>query len=425
MIDARGMIHRFVDLSKAKTAKQTGILYGSQIMAMAVGLIIAPILTRTLGPEKYGILTFILAVVAFISLFFEFGFFSAGARLLALSKDKKNDQELIGAIILITTGISLSFFFVIFILSFFIDSIFHTSAGGILRSISILAAILPFQYMLQEICQGANAIKKMAIANVVPKFWYLVGLLVVISFFKLNVIIVLTLNLAGIIITVGLIIRSLKPGFSNLKRNLGIILKERKEYGIHIYIGKAIGTSAYNTDKIFISYFVNTVSVGFYNLAMLLTSPMALFSQALSTSLFKEFASKDKIPRKVISFNLLWLLACVVGLSLLGKFIVIILFSDKYSPVVPLILPLALAGFFQGMYQPYNMFLGAHRKGEWLRNMAIVFACTNLILNFVLIQVWGAMGAAIATLASCILWYILCIRYYNKLLKEERLRTYD
>lgn len=418
MINIRNTINSFIKSSKTKTAKQTGILYGSQILRMALGLISAPIVTRVLGPEKYGIFAFILAVIGFISLFFEFGFFSAGARLLAVSKDKEKDQELIGALTLITVGISLSFFLVLFIFSFFVDSIFHTTGGNILRIVSILAAIFPFQYMLQEICRGANEIRKMAIANIVPKLWYLAGLLIVVSFFQLNIVLVLILNFTGIIAVVILIIYSLNPKFNNLKENFRAIWKETKEYGFHTYIGRVAGTSTYNLDKIFISYFVDTVSVGFYNLAMIITSPMVLLSQALSTSLFKGFANRNRIPRKVILFNFVWLTSCVIGLTLLAKFIVVFLFSDQYFPVVPLILPLAIAGFFHGMYQPYNMFLGAHRKGKWLRNMAFIFSGTNLILNYILIQLWGAMGAAVATLIACIVWYILCIYYYNKLLKE-------
>ena len=158
MPNVRNFINSFIDLSRTKIAKQTGALYGSQILAMALGLITAPIVTRVLGPEKYGILAFILAVIYFISLFFGFGYFSAGARLLAILKNKGEDQELIGALILITVGISLSFFLTLFIFSFFVDSIFHTPAGKILRTVSILSAIIPFQYMLQQVCQGTNEI---------------------------------------------------------------------------------------------------------------------------------------------------------------------------------------------------------------------------------------------------------------------------
>jgi len=414
MIDVHKIINGFADLAKTKIVKQTGILYSSQILAMTLGFIITPIVTRTLGPERYGILTFILAIVAFISLFFEFGFFSAGARLLAVSKDKKSDQELTGAIILITAGIALSFFLIVFIFSFFIDSIFHTSAGNILRSISVLAAIIPFQYMLEQVCQGANEIKKLAIANVVPKLWYLVGLLIVISLSKLNVFIALALNLTGIVTAVGLVVFSLKPTVDNLGSNIKLVWKETKEYGFHVYFGRVVDVSTYQLDRIFISYFVNTVSVGFYSLAMLLTSPMALLSRAFSVSLFKDLSDEEEIPRKVIVFNLIWLLACIIGLGSLGRFIVVILFSNKYLPAVPLILPLALAGFFQGMYQPYNMFLAAHRKGKWLRKTSFIMGGANLVGNITLIPLWGTMGAAVASIIGTSLYFILSIFYYRK-----------
>jgi len=422
MINARNTINGFIKLSKTKTAKQTGILYGSQILVMALGLITAPIVTRALGPEKYGVLAFILAIIGFISLFFEFGFFSAGARLLAVSKNKKRDQELIGALTLITVGISISFFLALFIFSFFIDSIFHTSAGNILRVISILATVFPFQYMLQQVCQGTNEIKKMATANIIPKLWYLSGLLIVICFFKLNILITLVLSFTGIIIATTLIIQRLKPRFNNLKKNIKLIWKETKEYGFYVYCGRVVAVSTYQLDKIFISYFVNTLWVGFYSLAMVITSPMALLSRALSTSLFKNFASRNRIPRKVILFNLLWLTSCVIGLVFLGKHIVVILFSNEYLPVVPLILPLALAGFFQGMYQPYNMFLGAHREGKWLRNTAFTVAGINIIGNIALIPLLGALGAAYASLISMLIAFITYYSIYIKTIKNATVK---
>ena len=416
---AHKRVNGFVNLAKTKTAKQTGILYGSQIAVMVFGLITASILTRTLGPEKYGILAFILAVIGFIALFFEFGFFSAGARLLAVSKDKKEDQELIGVLTFITTGISISFFLTLFIFSFFIDSIFHITAGNILRAVSILAAISPFQYMLQEICRGANEIKKMAVANIIPKLWYLAGLLIVICLFKLNVFITLVLNFTGIIVATILIIQRLKPKFNNLKENIKLTWKETKEYGFHVYCGRVAAVSTYQLDKIFISYFVNTLWVGFYSLAMVIISPMALLSQALSTSLFKDFASQERIPRKVILFNFLWLTACVIGLILLGKYIIVVLFSDKYLAAVPLIFPLVLAGFFQGMYQPYNMFLGAHRKGKQLRDAAFMSAGVNFVGNVTLIPLFGAIGAGYASLISMIVAFIVYYSLYMRTIKKK------
>jgi len=414
MISAREKINNFINLAKTRTAKQTGVLYAAQILAMALGLVTAPIVTRTLGPEKYGIFAFILAVITFISLFFEFGFFSATAKLLAVSKDKKNDQGLIGALTIITVGISLSFFLILFIFSFFIDSIFRTQASNILRAISILAAIIPFQYMLRQVCQGANEIKKMAIANATPKLWYLAGLLIVISFFKLNVFITLVLSLTGIIVAVGVIIWSLKPRFNNLKKNFKAIWKETKEYGRHVYFGRVASMATYDSDRLLISYFANTTSVGFYSLAMRLTNPMFLLSSSLSITLFKGFAQKKIIPKKVIYFNFLWLLSCCLGLVLLGKYIIVLLFSQRFIKVAPILMILAFANFFRGMTQPYNKFLGAKGQGKFLRNTAIVLTVSNLAGNLTLIPLWGAIGAAYASLFALISNYFIHIHYYRR-----------
>jgi len=416
MINVRNTINIFIDLSKTKTAKQTGILYSSQILAMALGLITAPIVTRVLGPEKYGLLAFVLAVISFISLFFSFGFFSAGARLLAISKSKEKDQELIGTLVIITVGISLTFFLTLFIFSFFVDSIFHTTAGDILRTISILAAIIPFQYMLQQGCQGTNEIKKMAVANILPKLWYLAGLLIAVSFFKLSIFIVLFLNLTGIIIAVSLIIWSLKPKFDNLRESIKSIWKETKEYGRHVYFGRIASMATYNSDKMLISYFNGTSNVGFYSLAMTLTNPMLILSSSLSTSFFKEFAKKKKVPKKVVYFNFLWLLFCCAGLIIFGKWIVILLFSTKFINVYPILIILTFANFFRGLTQPYNKFLGAKGEGKALRNTAVILTICNLLGNLTLIPFWGAIGAAYASLFALMVNYFGHLFYYHKYL---------
>ena len=419
MIRIQKMVIDLVDWTRSKTGKQTSMLYGSQIAILGLGIVIGVINTRSLGPVDYGMLSFILALISFVSLFFEFGFFSAGTRLLAIANDERKERECIGSLVLITVGIALLFSLATFFLSFFVDSIFHTHIGNILRIISILVCIFPFQYMIQQVYQGTNKIGRLSAYNVAPIVWYLIGALIVINLFQLTVYIALLLNLSGIILATIVVIRRLKPSFNDLRKNTGLLWKETKEYGFHVYIGRIAGVSTYQLDKIFISYFVNTTWVGFYSLAMSMTMPMALLSRSLSITLFKDFAHLERIPKKIIYYNFLWLLCCVIGLVALGKFIIVFLFSDKFISSASLILPLALAGFFQGMYQPYNMFMAAHRKGEWMRNISFIMAGVNLAGNIILIPLWEAMGAAIASIIGNSVYYFLSIFYYRKYKKGD------
>ena len=420
-------INKFIQnnlrLTKTKTAKQTFVLFSSQILVVGLGIITATLNTRILGPKDYGILAFFSTITGFTLLFFRFGLFSSIGLLLAQEKNKKEERELIGTSILtgILVGISYSLF--IFISSFFVDDIFKTNINHILRIISPILFILPFQMLIPQISRGTNKIYHLMWFNIIPKGLYVIGI-VSILLLGLTTIKISTLILINLISTIigGIIINyNFRPLFNNSKKNFQKIWQKNKKYGIHLYWGQIADQSTYKLDGIFVSYFINTTQLGFYSLAAAITSPMAMLSQSLSTSLFKGFTEKDKIPKKILYFNFLWLSLCVLGLVLLGKFIVTLFFADKFLPVVSLILPLALAGFSQGMYQPYNMFLGAKGMGKWMRNISFAGSIFNVVGNLIFVICWGVIGIAVASAISRLISFSLHFFYYKKYLKNEQI----
>lgn len=403
----------------SKTVKQTVTLYTSHILIIVLGMAISSLNTRILGPNDYGVLAFFAVVTGFSVLFFRFGFFSAGGLLLAQEKDKEREQELIGALVVIGVGIGLSFTLFIFISSFFVDQIFHTNINYILRIFSPLLMALPFSLLIPQIGRGTNKITNLSLFKVIPKVLYVAGLLVLINLVSVNVTMLILLNLLAAITGVATIIYSFKPSLNNFKRNFRSIWVKNKEYGIHLYWGQIASQSTYKLDAIFISYFVNTTQLGFYSLSVALTSPMVALSQSLSASLFKSFIDRKRIPKRIIYFNLIWLSASLIGLIIFGRFIVILLFTEKFLPVVPLILPLALSNFFMGLKETYNIFLSTHGKGVYKRNIAFTVAVVNLLGNIILIPIWGIWGAALATLFGQIIAFTMHVFYYRQTLAQE------
>jgi O-antigen/teichoic acid export membrane protein len=248
--------------------------------------------------------------------------------------------------------------------------------------------------------------------------WYLGTILILITISNLTPLSALFLNLGGLLIACVILPWRLKPVFRNVKLNLRLLWKETKEYGAKVYLGSIADSSTYKLDSMFIASFVNTTSVGFYSLAGTLVSPISKLSSAMSISLFKGFTKAKKIEKKVIWFNVIWLISCLAILTIGGNFIVITLFSAKYLPVVELVFPLAIAGFCQGMYTPLNMFLSAHRKGKELRYISFVEAGFNLAGNYVFIYYWGAMGAAIASAIAKGIELALNVFFYRKTVLE-------
>lgn len=405
----------FASLLKEKTARQTSVLFSSHIVLILITMLTGVINTRYLGPEGYGIYCFALSFISFLGIFFGFGLTSAAARLIALAPNQRRERELIATSIFAGMFVSLAFSQTVFISSFIVDHVFSTNVKPLIAGISVIAAALPFQTFITQICRGANRIGYIAIFNVIPKLWYLLTILIAIATSTLNPLVALFLSLGGIFVTSLIIAVRLKPRFNNLRNDIALLLKETKKYGFNVYLGSIADTTTYRLDKLFIASFVNTTSVGFYALSTTIVSPMVSLSTSLSVSLFKQFTNEQAgIDRKVILFNAAWLAFCLLFLLGMGKLIVVTLFSHNFLPAVPLIAPLALAGFFQGMYQPFNMFLNAKGKGKELRLTAFVEAVFNVIGNFVFIYFYGAMGAAIASAIAKGIELALNVYFYRK-----------
>lgn len=401
----------------SRLARQTSVLFSSQILLLGMAVLTGVINSRYLGPAGYGIYSFVSAVIAFLAIFFGFGLTSAGARIIALASNKKEECEIAGSLIIAGLFIALVFSATVFMSSFFIDRLFRTNINRILMLISLISGVLPFQLVIDQLYRGCNRINELAFFDLFPRVWYLASVLIVILFSSLTPLTALFLSLGGILIACLIAVKRLHPVFRNTKENLQLLLKETKEYGFHVYLGRIADTSTYKLDNMFIASFVNTTYVGFYTLATTLVSPMSKLSSSMSISLFKDFTKAERIHNIVIMFNLAWLLFCIVFLGLLGKLIVVTLFSEKFLPMVPLILPLAIAGFFQAMYTPFNMFLAAHRKGKELRFIAFTEAIFNLIGNFILIYYYGAMGAAVASAIAKGIELALNLHFYIRAIK--------
>jgi len=424
MIDAKSILSEFRKDLFGKTGRQASVLYSSQIAALLLGLVTRIISTRALGPEGYGILAFFISITTFTVLFFRFGLFSAGTLLIAESKSEREGRELAGSLILVTfiAGVAYSLFVLIF--SFFIDDIFNTEIGWILRYCSVLVIILPFTYLIYSVGTGMNKIERMSLFNIIPRLTYVLGALVLLKMLEISPFHFVLLHIASIIVGVLFTVNLFHPLFTQMRKNLHSIWQKTKDYGRHVYFGEIANQTTYHLDGIFITYFVNTTQLGFYSLATAITTPMVALSRSLLITLFKDFTRLTRIPRKVIVYNFLWLAACVAGLAIFGKFIVVLLFTEKFLPAVRLIPPLAVAAFFQGMYQPYG-FLAAKGKGKWIRNVAHTEAVCNVIGNIFLIYFFGAYGAAVASAISKFIHWVMLRHYYHRFIKGDTTTSQD
>src|ERR1044071_7777071 len=107
-----------------ETVRQAGMLFTAQSGALVAGLLISLIQARWMEPAEMGRFAFCIAIIMVGGVFFEFGLFSAGARVLALEHGSKNQQRALGALVILAAIIGLAFSAFIAAASLPIDVIF-------------------------------------------------------------------------------------------------------------------------------------------------------------------------------------------------------------------------------------------------------------------------------------------------------------
>jgi len=149
-----------------KQKQQVIILYVATLLGTQLGIIASIINTRYLNPLDYGDVRYVQNIINFISSLLLFGYFLSGSRLLALSKSKKDSQQIRGIMIIIL-GVSIG----ILMLSTLTVSLLHYKqeqvANLFFLSIPVCAFPLLSNY-INTTAQGDNHIGRLAVSRVLP-----------------------------------------------------------------------------------------------------------------------------------------------------------------------------------------------------------------------------------------------------------------
>ncbi len=397
--------------------QQMGLMFGSQLGVGVLGFLIKGVQTRGLGPEDYGLYALFSAITTFSVLFFDLGFFGSLKVLVAEEKQEERTREYFGVGTLLTLFLGVLYGVFLWVAAGFVDGLFGVQLGHILRLIAPLVFVLTFRQMTTDITVGANRIGVHASFDLLNKGLFLLVLLALFRWGSFDLFTVILLNMLAFLPAIILTLVLLKPRFRHLWERYREVAEKRRVFGKAHYTGLIIDQTTYKLDQLFIPYFVNATQLGFYSLAGMICSPMVMMSRAVSHSLFKRFAEADRISPRVWFYNTVWLVLSMGVLILLAGFLVELLFGKAFVTVANYVWPLALAYFFQGMYQPLT-FLTAKAQGKAIRNVSILDAGINIGGNLLLIPPFGVQGAIWTSILAKGTHFIGLYYFYRAYLKD-------
>ena len=158
--------------------------------------------------------------------------------------------------------------------------------------------------------------------------------------------------------------------------------------------------------------------VGFYTLALTVTSPLAALPAIVGTTYFKKFATQPAIPQKVITITVgLTITTCFIFILLIHP-VVEFLYTDRYAVVGTYASILSVGFCIHGLGDMFNRYLCSHGQGGAVRNASIANGVFKLLGYTFLVWLFNTNGAIATTIICDIIYFGCLIIYYTRFIKQ-------
>jgi O-antigen/teichoic acid export membrane protein len=409
-------------------AQRVGLIGITNLLVNLRGLILIPILTKTLGAEGYGLWAQVIVTISLIPPLVTLNLHGAMVRFLAAERDRKEIQEGFYSSSVLIFFVSLLASSILFIFS---EPIAASLFGGATEVVKLIAIIIPFWNLdttLFSLFTAFNQMKRYSIFRIAETFGE-VGLVAymvlsgfgiygaLISLLIIRIVIILVMSVV-VLKEIGVKI----PDFSKLKSYLS--------YGLPVVPSIIFSWIAASSDRYVIVYFWGIAPVGIYSAAYNISQAaiymfLAPISFVLVPTLCRLYDDKKMEEVKThlrysLKYFLMFAIPVAFGVSVLAKQLLTILATSEFVYTGSVVIPfVALSMVFSGFCSIIGSIFMLVKKTKIYGLIWGMAALTNLSLNIVLVPYIGILGAAIATLISCAIASVITVRVAFRYLRFE------
>lgn len=386
-----------------------------RVIQSLMSLIIGTISARYLGPSNYGLISYASAVVAFFVPIVQLGLRNVLVQEILERPDQEG--ETLGTALFMSVMASLVGIF---------GAICFVSIANRGETDTIIVCSL---YSISLVFQMTEMIQYWYQAKLLSKYTSIASLIAyaIVSTYRIYLLITqksvyafaLTNALDYFLISAILFSIYYRRGEQKLSvsRSLAGQLFARSKY--YIVAGMMI-TIFSQTDRIMLKHMVGEDATGFYSAAITCASISSFVFGAIIDSLRPVILENKKNNSNMFEKNMIRLYAIIIYLGLtqsialtfLAKYVVFLLYGSEYLATVSILQIVTWYTSFSYMGTVRNIWILAEKKQHilWIINLAGAFL--NVIGNFLLIPLFGANGAALASVmtqffANVILCFII------------------
>lgn len=391
----------------------------TRIFRILISIVISIWVARYLGPTEYGLLNYVLALIALISIFSSLGLEQIFVKRLLEKTEDENYLlgsafllKLIGSLLLIVISFTIAILKdesgVFILLIAFVSSSYIFKAFDVIQfwfeahllskkssKVDLYVMLLSATFKMLLILFGASVV------------WFGVGVL-----------------FEALMLAIGLIYIYMKEQSLISWRVSPELMKSLLINAWPLILAGALFTVYTKVDQIMLGDMINNTTVGIYVAAVTLSQGWLFLPSILGKAFYPEMINSKNISRKKYLettqhlLNIIAFIAIFVSLimTFLSSDVILITFGERYSLSGPILALHIWGGIFTAMSAiSYRYFITENlQKTSFYRGL--VGLVVNIVLNILLIPKYGGLGAAIATVFS-----LACSLYFfNAFTKSTR-----
>lgn len=384
----------------------TGWQLAEKVSRIVIGLFVSVWMARTLGPEKFGVFNYAYALASIFAILGTGGLDKIGIKYLT-SRLSDDTGKILGSLLTLRILYSLQVILLVYVISkFVLHDTEHTVILALLFSVSsfFMAASIAnifFQASLQgHILSGiqtAGFIAGTALRIAILYYYDASLTLLAASYIAENV----------IIFIVGIFLLRKPARFSSWKIDV-VTMKNLTRQGFPLIISSLAIILYVKIDQIMLARLAGNIEVGIYAAATRISEGWYFLPTTIATSLFPLVVrasenSEATLRKRIMQLTELLLLISIVVALLISVFshqIIELLYGKAYTEASNVLILHIWSGIAvcAGLVSSQWLLI---KNLQHLIVKRTLFGCgLNILLNYILIPLYGAYGAALATVVS-------------------------
>lgn len=385
---------------KNKVFQNAGWIVGCKIVQSLINFVIGLMTARYLGPSNYGVISYVASVVAFALPIMQLGL--KNTLVKEFIQNPNQEGEVLG------TALGINIVSSIFCMLGTVAFVMFVNAG---EKETIFICIL---YSFTLLFQATEMTQYWFQSKLLSKYPSIATLIayIIVAIYKIYLLVtgkgIAWFALSNVIdyFLISVILMFIYKKVGGQKLSIDWSFGRRMLSQSKYYIIPSLMVMVFqHTDRIMLKLMIGEAETGMYSAAITCIGISAfVFSAILDSArpviLEEKEKNNEQYEKRVI--QLYSVITCMsllqsIGMTVFSKSLVMLLYGAEYSKTAAILSVAVWYVTFSYYGVVRNIWILAEGKQKYLTGINVAGALSNVVLNYLLIPIWGAIGASIAS----------------------------